>query len=360
MQHNAFREHLQQLAQSKGYALDAVQLAASEPFARLESELSKRVSRGLRSLFNRPAVLRGIYLCGPVGRGKTFIMDAYHSFSREPRKQRIHFHTFMRQVHTRMRSLQGQENPLRLVARRIAEDTRLLCLDEFHVTDIGDAMILSGLLGGLFAEGVAVVTTSNDVPDQLYAHGLQRARFLPAIEVIKTHLEYVTLLGPIDYRLRHLEKAGVFHTPLDADAARAMDEAFAELTGGAARLPITLDIEDRPIHAHSVGDGVAWFSFQELCETARAAADYIELARRFHTVLIEGVPRMTPNDREPMRRLTWLVDEFYDRRVNLVLSAACALPDLFSALADLPGVARTQSRLIEMQSHDYLSHPHLS
>lgn len=360
MQSNAFREHLQQLARSKGYALDAVQLAASQPFARLESDLGKRVSRGLRSLFNRPAVLRGIYLCGPVGRGKTFIMDAYYGFSGEPRKQRIHFHTFMRQVHTRMRDLQGQQNPLRLVARRIAEETRLLCLDEFHVTDIGDAMILSGLLSGLFAEGVAVVTTSNDVPDQLYAHGLQRARFLPAIEVIKANLEYVTLLGPTDYRLRHLEKAGVFHSPLDANAARAMEGAFAELTGGEPRQPVTLEVEERPLHALAVGDGVAWFSFQELCETARATADYIELARRFHTVLIDGVPRMTADSKEPMRRFTWLVDEFYDRRVNLVLSAECSLPELFSALADLPGVARTQSRLIEMQSHDYLGHPHLS
>lgn len=360
MKSNAFREYLQGFAQSRGYVLDAAQLAVADPFARLEADLARRVSRGLLSLFNKPAALRGIYLCGPVGRGKTFIMDAYHAFTREPTKQRIHFHQFMRQVHTALRALQGQENPLRSVARRIAAETRLLCLDEFHVTDIGDAMILSGLLAGLFEEGVALVSTSNEVPDQLYAHGLQRARFLPAIDLIKANLEFVSLLGPTDYRLRHLQKAGVFHTPLGDAAAREMEQAFAELTGGAPRQPVTLEVEDRPLPALAVGDGVAWFTFRELCESARGTADYIELARRFHTVLLEGVPRMETERREAMRRLTWLVDEFYDRRVNLVLSADCDLDDLFTSLADMQGVARTQSRLIEMRSPDYLSQAHLS
>lgn len=359
LQSNAFREHLSKLAQTRGYGLDAGQLAVCDAFARLEADLGRRVSRGLRSLFNRPVTLKGIYLCGPVGRGKTFIMDAYSGFTAESRRQRVHFHSFMQQVHARLRALQGQENPLRILARRVAEDTRLLCLDEFHVTDIGDAMILSGVLSGLFAEGVALVTTSNDTPDQLYAHGLQRARFLPAIDVIKANLEYVPLLGPTDYRLRHLQKAGVFHTPLDANAAREMDEAYDGLTGGAAKTAVTLEVEDRPLQAIAQGDGVAWFSFRELCATARGTADYIELARRYHSVLIEGIPCLSLDDKEAMRRFTWLVDEFYDRRVNLVLSAACGLDHLFDTMLDMQGVARTQSRLIEMQTPDYLSQPHL-
>ncbi|MBM3396944.1 MAG: AFG1 family ATPase [Betaproteobacteria bacterium] len=360
MQSPAFRERLEQLAQARQYQLDGAQLAVCKAFTRLEAELTKRESRGLLSLFNRPASLRGIYLCGPVGRGKTFLMDAFYGFTREPRKERVHFHHFMQQVHAELRALQGKPNPLQFVAQSVAERARVLCLDEFHVTDIGDAMILSGLLYGLFDAGVALVTTSNDPPDQLYSHGLQRARFLPAIDHIKRHLEYVSLQGEADYRLRHLQKAGVFHSPLSEAAHAEMREGYHELTGEPSLNPTTLEIEDRPVAALSTADGVAWFTFTELCETARGTADYIELARRFHTVLIEGVPQFQPATKESLRRLIWLVDEFYDRRVNLVLSAEATIEQLFSAVQDVQGVARTESRLIEMQTLDYLTQPHLA
>ncbi len=356
----SFRSALEQLAQARGYQLDSAQLAVSAAFQRLQADLNRRPSKGLLKLFSRPAPLRGIYLCGPVGRGKTFIMDAFFANVAELKKRRIHFHHFMQQVHAQLKALQGQEDPLREIARRLAEDVRLLCLDEFHVTDIGDAMILSGLLSGLFDEGVALVTTSNDAPDQLYSDGLQRARFLRAIELIKTHLDFVSLAGPSDYRLRHLQKAGVYHMPLNEHTAQEMRSAFLEIAGGEGECDVELDVDERALNARRVGDGTAWFAFSKLCETARGAADYIELARRYHTVMIEGVPRFQRNMREALRRFTWLVDEFYDRRVKLVLCAECGLETLFEAVSDLQGVARIQSRLIEMQAMEYLGQPHLA
>ncbi|MFN0316913.1 MAG: cell division protein ZapE [Burkholderiales bacterium] len=356
----SFRGALEQAAAAHGYQLDDAQRSASTAFERLDKELKHRPSKGLLKLFSKPAPLRGIYLCGAVGRGKTFIMDAFFSYCAEPKKRRIHFHRFMNEAHAELKTLQGRPDPLRLIARRLAQDFRLLCLDEFHVTDIGDAMILSGLLSGLFSEGVALVTTSNDSPAQLYSNGLQRARFLRAIEIIETHLELVRLDGPADYRLRHLQKAGVYHTPLNDQTAEEMRLAFVEIAGSEGESGCELDVEERPLKAVRTGDGTAWFTFAELCETARGTADYIEIARRFHTVLVEGVPRFGPDAKEAMRRFTWLVDEFYDRRVNLVLSAQCGLDKLLEQQADLHGVARTQSRLTEMQTQEYLGQAHLA
>jgi cell division protein ZapE len=358
--HATFRSALEQLALAHGYQLDAAQLSVSAAFERLEKELKHRPSKGLLKLFSKRAPLRGIYLCGPVGRGKTFIMDAFFGYASEPKKRRIHFHHFIKEVHAELRTLQGRTDPLRLIARRLSQDIRLLCLDEFHVTDIGDAMILSGLLSGLFNEGVALVTTSNEVPGQLYSHGLQRTRFLRAIEIIETHLELVCLDGPADYRLRHLQKAGVYHTPLNDQTAEEMRLAFVEIAGSEGEVGTELEVEERPLKAVRTGDGTAWFTFAELCETARGTADYIEIARRFHTVLVEGVPRFGADAKEAMRRFTWLVDEFYDRRVNLVLSAECGLDTLLEQQAELHGVARTQSRLTEMQAQEYLGRAHLA
>lgn len=356
----SFRSALEQLAQMRGYQLDSAQLAVSAAFQRLEAELKRRPSKGLLKLFSRPAPVRGIYLCGPVGRGKTFIMDAFFSSASEAKKRRIHFHRFMKQVHADLKALQGQQDPLRLIARRIAQDVRLLCLDEFHVNDIGDAMILSGLLSGLFGEGVALVTTSNEAPDQLYSHGLQRGRFLHAIELIKSHLEFILLEGPADYRLRHLQKAGVYHAPLNQQTANEMRLAFVEIAGSEGEAEVGIEVEERPLKAVRTGDGTVWFTFSELCETPRATADYIEIARRYHTVLIEGVPRFGPHAQEAVRRFTWLVDEFYDRRVNLVLSAECELETLLERHAEVHGVARTRSRLAEMQTQEYLGQAHLA
>jgi cell division protein ZapE len=266
----------------------------------------------------------------------------------------------MQEIHHRLRALQGQEEPLRAVARQVAAEARLLCLDEFHVVDIGDAMLLSGLLEGLFDLGVALVTTSNQHPDELYRHGLQRARFLPAIELITQRLEVIELEGGDDYRLRALEKAGVYHSPLGEEAEAAQRRAFEAVAGAPGAVAIDLEIEGRAVHALRAAPCIAWFSFSELCEGPRGTADYIELGRRYHTVVVSGVPAFQPSMRERLRRFTWLVDEFYDRRVKLILSAEVALPQLFEAVELQPDIERTRSRLIEMQTSQYLSQPHLA
>jgi cell division protein ZapE len=216
------------------------------------------------------------------------------------------------------------------------------------------------LLAGLFEAGVAVVTTTNDAPEELYKHGLQRARFLPAIELIKSQLEFVPLVGPTDYRLRALQKVGVLHTPLNEASSREMLLAFEDIAGSDGETNVIVDVDGRDLLAKRVGDGTAWFTFAELCEKPRGTADYIELAQRYHTVLIEGVPVFHSNMKESMRRFNWLIDEFYDQRVKLVLSAQSGLERIFSDLMTLEGVARTQSRLIEMQTQAYLSQPHLA
>jgi cell division protein ZapE len=303
---------------------------------------------------------RGVYLWGEVGRGKSFLMDAFFHLASEPRRQRRHFHRFMRSVHHALRRLQGTQEPLRIVAREVAQEARLLCLDEFHISDIGDAMIMRGLLEGLFAEGVALVTTSNERPDQLYLHGLQRTQFEPAIDLLERYLSVVHLAGEQDYRLRTLEKAGVYHAPLDDAARSALEQAFDGVAGEHGEDDVPLEIEGRQVRARRLGPGTAWFDFHELCDGPRGTADYIELARRYHTVVLWGVPRFEPASAERMRRFTWLVDEFYDRRVKLIVAAEASPRELYSAVATTPEVERSCSRLIEMQTAKYLSEPHLA
>jgi cell division protein ZapE len=287
-------------------------------------------------------------------------MDAFFQLVSEPRKQRHHFHRLMQSVHHAMRRLQGAADPLRIVAGEVARDARLLCLDEFHITDIGDAMIMRGLLEGLFARGVALVTTSNQHPDNLYEHGLQRAQFLPAIELLKRQLRVVQLQGALDYRLRMLEKAGVYHAPLDGASRRALEEAFDGVAGEHGEDDALLEVEGRSMRARRLVPGMAWFDFAELCDGPRGTADYIELARRYHTIVLWGVPRFSPATAESMRRFTWLVDEFYDRRVKLIVAAEAAPRELYAAVTASAEVERTASRLIEMQTARYLSQPHLA
>jgi cell division protein ZapE len=324
------------------------------------SAYKRRRDNALKRLLVKPPLPKGVYLWGPVGRGKSFLMDAFFQLVSEPRKQRHHFHRFMQSVHHALRRLQGAADPLRIVAGEVARDVRLLCLDEFHITDIGDAMIMRGLLEGLFAHGVALVTTSNQHPDQLYEHGLQRAQFVPAIELIKRQLRVVHLSGVQDYRLRMLEKAGVYHAPLDEAACRGLEEAFDGVAGEHGEDDAMLEIEGRSLRARRLAPGTAWFDFAELCEGPRGTADYIELARRYHTVALWGVPRFSPSMAESMRRFTWLVDEFYDRRVKLIVAAEAAPRELYGTVTATPEVERTSSRLIEMQTARYLSQPHLA
>jgi cell division protein ZapE len=311
-------------------------------------------------------VVRGLYLWGGVGRGKSFLMDSFFNCAPTARKRRIHFHRFMQEIHHGLHARQGQAEPLQAIAGDIAKDARLLCLDEFHITDITDAMLMRRLLEGLFEQGVVVVTTSNFTPDELYLHGLQRKQFLPAIDLIKHNLEVVNVDGGTDYRLRELEKAGVYHTGHDADAR--LELAFMGIARHESEDGDSLEIEGRSIRVRRHARGVAWFGFAELCDGPRAKADYIELARRYHTVLLSGVPRFATGDADRLRRFVWLVDEFYDRRVKLMLAAAAPAPELiaesaeddrFQANLNASLKDRLVSRLTEMQTHDYLAQPHL-
>jgi len=362
-----FASFLRRQAAAQGFSPDEDQLRAARELQRVDDGLNpgSRENRGLLGLFDRRHRVRGIYLWGGVGRGKSFLMDSFFAYTTAERKKRIHFHRFMQEIHKSLHAHQGHEEPMSLVARDIAEQVKLLCLDEFHVTDITDAMLMRRLLEGLMAEGVVLLTTSNFEPDELYMHGLQRTQFLPAIELIKTRMTVINVDGGTDYRLRELERAGTYHVGADAD--RHLQQAFGQLAGNAESVD-ALDVEDRLIRVRRSSAGVAWFDFAELCAGPRGKPDYIELGRRYHTVLISGVPRFTGADADVLRRFVWLVDEFYDRRVKLMLGASVPAADLVADAADSDGFQahlnaslkeRLSSRLTEMQTRQYLSLPHL-
>jgi cell division protein ZapE len=352
----------QQIAQRHGFTLDASQLRALTAFQRLHRDLDtlEKNRRPWLRPWSRPQRVPGIYLWGPVGRGKSFLMDEFFNLVPVAKKQRVHFHRFMQGIHSDLRELQGEVDPLKLVAGRMAQETQLLCLDEFHVTDIGDAMLMRGLLEGLVEQRIVLVTTSNQHPDDLYAGGLQRAQFLPAIELIKTTSEIVQLDGESDYRLRTLTRAGVYHQPLNAAAERALEAAFVGVAGEPGAAQVRIELEGRQVLARRVAPGTVWFDFAELCEGPRGTADYIELARRYHTVLVSRVPRFRPDQSESLRRFTWLVDEFYDRQVKLIVSAEETVEHLYDGVPERSDTERTRSRLIEMQTTRYLSLPHLA
>ncbi|HET9576281.1 MAG TPA: cell division protein ZapE [Usitatibacter sp.] len=311
---------------------------------------------------------RGMYIWGGVGRGKSLMMDAFYKVSRHRRKRRVHFHEFMREIHARMRTLSGQADPLDAISSEIARELRLLCFDEFHVSDIADAMILARLLELLIAKGVVLVMTSNYRPDDLYPHGLQRARFLPAIEILKQQLDVMALEGTVDHRQRLLDSLGVYYTPLDAAADEQLARFFDAMTKAAYAEGGAIEIGGRSMPFRRRAKGVVWFDFHELFEKPRSQLDYLEIASSYHTVLISGVRRMSPAESDVVRRFTWLVDVFYDQRVKLVLSAEARPEDLVAEAdaGDAPArtvrreFARTVSRLLEMQSRDYFARKHAS
>ncbi len=360
-QRPSFKDHARDAARRHGYQLDDPQLQAVAELDRLYQDLIRndKNQRSVFQMFRRDELARGVYLWGGVGRGKSFLMDVFFDSIPIERKTRTHFHRFMQDIHHRLRDLQGSLNPLRRVGAELGAEHKLLCLDEYQITDIGDAMLMRYLLEALFSQGVTLVTTSNVQPDMLYEHGLQRAQFLPAVDLLKKHMTILNLDGGIDYRLAMLERAGVFHVPDDTAADAAMLSTFENVSGEEGSRAQEIEIEGRMIEYARLAQGVVWFDFRSICAGPRGQADYIELARRFHTVLVSHVPCFSRDNANERRRFTWLVDEFYDRRVKLVLSAQADVPELFAEGDGSVEADRTASRLIEMRTRSYLGKAHL-
>ena len=359
------REAYEESLHREGHVEDPAQLDLIARFEDLQTRILAQRPRksGLRTMFFRSEprkTVRGLYIWGGVGRGKTFLMDLFFESLPIEQKKRIHFHRMMHDVHERMKTLSFVEDPLDKVAASIAQDTRVLCFDEFFVTDIGDAMILGRLLEGLFSRGVTLITTSNSRPDDLYREGLQRQRFLPAISLLNEHTNVVNMDGGTDYRLRILQKAGTYLSPDDARAAERLNYFFDETASVQVAADTDLDINGRAIRARRRAKGVAWFRFMDICDGPRSQADYIEIARWYPSVIISGVPQFDALRDDQARRFVSLVDEFYDRRVKLVLSAHANVQDLYTGSRLSFEFDRTVSRLIEMQSIEYLAQPHLA
>jgi cell division protein ZapE len=344
----------QQSLARRGFAADASQERAVERLQRLHEEWSAYKAKrdnALKRMLVKPPLPKGVYLWGAVGRGKSFLMDSFYLCVPLQRKRRVHFHHFMREVHRELNELQSTGDALSAVAERTARRYRLICFDEFHVSDIADAMILGRYLEKVMDLGVQFVMTSNYHPDRLYPNGLQRERFLPAIELLKSRLDVVEVDGGTDYRRLKLEKLRVYHT-----GAHAEDEVaaiFDELKDVEEETH-PLDVEGREIPYRKRAGGLVWFDFDALCGGPRSYADYVDLARRFHTVLLSGVPRLSPGNADAARRFTWLVDVFYDDRVKLFIAAEAQPDDLFPAGENSAEFARTASRLAEMQTAGYL------
>ena len=352
--------HYQHLLGTGRFEPDPNQLQAVTSLDRLWHELQRqrRPSLAHKLRRKRQDKIRGLYLWGSVGRGKTWLMDLFYEQLPVRRKQRIHFHRFMQRVHSGLRDLGCVQDPLPRIAEGWAQDCKVLCLDEFFVSDIADAMLLAGLLQELFTRGVTLVTTSNIEPDGLYRNGLQRAKFLPAIELIKQHTQVLELGGETDFRLRILEQSEIFHHPLDDSAEKQMTVSFDRMTAE-CELAHDLDINGRNFHAQRRGDGVIWFDFRELCDKPRGSIDYIEIACAFNTVMVSNMPQLLEDHANAARRFIIMVDEFYDRNVKLLISAEKPIDELYTGKKLAFEFQRTASRLTEMQSHEYLARPHL-
>ncbi|RUT64364.1 cell division protein ZapE (plasmid) [Morganella morganii] len=367
-------ELYQQALNGSGFAPDDVQRRTVDRLTEMHQALLTRSpcvpvpEKGLRGTLrwlkkapepvSCPPV-QGIYMWGGVGRGKTWLMDLFYDSLPGPRKLRLHFHRFMLRVHEELTALQGHENPLESIADGFAQETDVLCFDEFFVSDITDAMILGTLLEALFQRGIALVATSNIPPDDLYRNGLQRARFLPAIEQIKKYCDVLNVDAGIDYRLRTLTQAHLWLTPADAETSAAMDNMFSRLTGGQKSGQAALTINHRPLPVVRETDGVLAVTFRTLCEDARSQLDYIALSKIYHTVLLYEVPVLTTENENAARRFLALVDEFYERKVKLIIQAQTAMDSLYQGQLLSFEFARCLSRLQEMQSEEYLKLPHL-
>ena len=346
----------QHALQQRDFQADPAQHRAVERLQRAYEELAAfkaRRSNGFKRLVNRPDVPRGVYLWGGVGRGKSFLMDSFFSVVPLVRKTRVHFHEFMRGVHRQLDELKGVADPLDEVARRIARKYRLICFDEFHVSDIADAMILYNLMRVLFEHGVCFIMTSNYDPDLLYPDGLHRDRMLPTIALLKSKLDVMNVDAGIDYRSRALEQIDSYYTPLGAGADQALRHAYARVAETADDDP-RIQIEGREIRALRRAGSIIWFDFATLCGGPRSQNDYLEIASRFHTVILSAIPAMSAAQSSEARRFTWLIDVFYDRQVKLLLSAEVAPQELYTNGVLASEFQRTVSRIVEMQSREYM------
>jgi len=353
----AVRELYARTLEERGFRADDAQLRAVDALERCEREWAEYKSRrrnAITKLLVRPPIPRGVYMYGGVGRGKSFLMDCFFQAVPLTRKTRLHFHEFMREVHRELQDLKGTVNPLDELGKRISRRFRLICFDEFHVADVTDAMILHRLLQALFDNRVSIVTTSNFHPDGLYPNGLHRDRILPAIELLKAKLEVVNVDAGVDYRQRTLEQVEMYHCPLGAEADARMEAAFERLAEARDEEPV-LQIEHRSIRAVRRAGGVVWFDFRTLCGGPRSQNDYLELASRFHTVMLSNVPVMPPRMASEARRFTWLIDVLYDRRVKLIMSAEAPAEQLYTEGPLSHEFPRTVSRLSEMRSAEFLA-----
>lgn len=351
------QEYYEHALSERGYKPDPAQKRAVDRLQRYYDDwvrFKAMRSSALKKLLNRPEVPRGVYLWGGVGRGKSFLMDAFYATVPVIRKTRLHFHEFMRGVHRELEEVKGKQDPLDEVARRLSRRYRLICFDEFHVSDVADAMILHRLLLKLFEHGTSFIMTSNYEPSTLYPEGLHRDRILPAIELIQQRMDVLNVDAGIDYRRRALEQVQSYHTPLDDNARKALQEAFDKLADTPPEKTPVLHIEHRELRPLALAGTVVWFDFATLCGGPRSQNDYLELASRFHAVVLSDVPRMGPRQASEARRFTWLVDVFYDHKVKLIMSAECPPEELYTEGALANEFHRTVSRILEMQSREYL------
>ena len=350
----------EELCTARGITPDVAQRRAAERLDALYHELiafKQSRSNSLKKLISFAKPPHGIYFWGGVGRGKSFLMDAFYDAVPYRRKRRVHFHAFMQEIHQALKYHKQQSDPLIRIAAEIAAKTRLLCFDEFHVSDIADAMILGRLFTGLFDNGMVVVTTSNYAPDGLYPNGLQRHMFLPCIELLKVNLDVIEVDAGIDYRLRTLAQMDAFLVPADAAAEAHMKADFQSISGSPGKAG-EITVLDRKIKVRRRAAEVIWFDFDVLCGGPRSQNDYLELARQHHTVFLSNVPKMSREQSSEARRFTWLVDVLYDHRVKLVISAADVAEQLYTDGTQAQEFQRTVSRLIEMRSQAYLGEAH--
>ena len=353
----------QAASQQSAFIRDAAQARAIEHLDRLWTELmmfKRKRNRFLGRSLRSPQLPKGLYFYGGVGRGKSFLMDAFYGCLPYRRKRRVHFHAFMAEIHQRLRGLKSEANPLKAVAAEIAKETRVLCFDEFHVSDIADAMILGRLLENLFNEGVVLVATSNYAPSELYPQGQNRSSFLPTIALIEEKLTILNVDGGEDYRHRTLTAAEVFYIPANGENERKLADLFTQVTAGQVERPSEIEIHGRMLRCKKRTDKAIWFDFRMLCFGPRSQADYLYLSEHYEMIFVSGIEKLSQAERAEARRLTWLIDVMYDYRVKFCATCDVPVGEIYVEGDFAQEFVRTASRLTEMQSQEYLNLPHLT